>query len=188
MTRMILNLGAGKKLRADSVNVDVTSYSGIDKVADLREFPWPWKDGEVDGIHVSHIMEHFPDQEKFIMECYRILRPGGFLRIVGPHSSCVSSVGCLGHYRTYSYKTFDDYLAKPFYMFHEPLFKTDFQRINWWYEDPDAEHNLPEWVLPIIKFLDGILSTLANRVPRFTENVICPAIQFREVVWQGKKR
>lgn len=184
---MILNLGAGKKLRKDAINVDVTDYPGIDEHVDLNEYPWPWDDCSADGIYVSHLMEHFLDQKEFILECYRVLNHGGFFRIVGPHSSCVSSVGCLGHYRTYSYRTFHDYLSKPFYMFRLPLFKTVEQRLNWWYEDADAEGNLPKWTIPIIKALDKVISTLANRVPRFTENVICPAIQFREVVWKGIK-
>ena len=184
---MILNLGAGRKLKAGALNVDISWYEGIDQVVDLRQHPWPWEDGSVDGIHASHVLEHFQDQKEFIMECYRILKPDGFLRIVGPHSSCVSAVGCIGHYRTYSYSTFDDYLAKPFYMFRLPFFRTVEQRINWWYEAPDAEGNLPKWTIPVIKVLDKVLSTLANRAPRFTENVICPAIQFREVIWRGIK-
>lgn len=184
---MILNLGAGKKLRADSINVDVTWYPGIDEQVDLEEFPWPWDDCSVDGIHASHIMEHFLDQKEFLLECYRILKPGGFLRIVGPHSSCVSSIGCLGHFRTYSVNTFHDYLARPFYMFKLPLFKTVEKRLNWWYEDVDAEGNLPKWMVPILKDLDKVINAFANKFPRFTENVICPAIQFREVVWKGIK-
>jgi len=184
---MILNLGAGKKIRADSLNVDITDYMGVNEVVDLRKYPWPWKDGEVDGIHVSHLLEHFIDQGKFIMECHRILRPGGFLRIVGPHSSSVTSIGCLGHFRTYSYNTFHDYLAKPFYMFNEPMFKTMEQRLNWWYENPDAERNLPSWTIPWIKTIDVILSGFGGKFPRFTENVLCSFIQYREVVWWGNK-
>lgn len=184
---MILNLGAGKKLRTDAFNIDMVEYPGIDDVVDLREYPWPWKDWEVEGIYVSHVLEHFPDQEKFLMECHRILRPGGFLRIAGPHSSCVSSIGHLGHYRTYCYNAFDDNLSKPSYMFKKPLFKTIEKRLNWWHEEVDAEGHLPKWTIPVIKAVDWVLSSFANRVPRLTENIICPAIQFREVIWQGIK-
>jgi len=180
-----LNLGAGKKLRADALNVDMTPYWGIDLKVDLAKYPWPWDDGEVDGIFVSHLLEHFQDQEKFILECHRILMPGGFLRIVGPHSSCISSVGCLGHHRTYSYSTFDDYLAKPFYMFKAPLFVTKFQRLTWWYEDPDAEKNLPRWTIPIIKVIDYIINRIIAINPKLWENI--SPIQCREVVWVGEK-
>ena len=181
----ILNLGAGKKLRPDAVNVDITRYPGIDIVTDLAKHPWFWRSETIDGIYASHIMEHFPDQEKFIAECYRILKPGGFLRISAPHASHITSVGCLGHYRTYSYSTFDDYLAKPWYMFRDPMFKTVEQQLRWWYEDPDAEGNLPKWAIPIIKIVDKFVNMLISINPRLWENI--SLIQCREVIWKGIK-
>jgi len=130
-------------------------------------------------------MEHFPDQEKFLRECHRILKPGGYLRIAGPHASCISSVGCLGHYRTYAYNTFHQYLSQPFYMFKEPLFRTTYQRLNWWYEVTDAEGNLPGWMLPVIKVLDKGISWMLNLCPRVWENL--NIIQCREILWEGRK-
>ena len=183
----ILNLGAGKKLRGDSLNVDVVEYPGIDKVVDLSVHPWPWADASVDGIHASHIIEHFPDQEQFLGECIRVLKPGGFFRIVGPHSSCVTSIGCLGHCRTYSYNTFHDYLGKPMYMFKDPLFKTTHQKLRWWYEDIDAEGNLPKWMVPFVKIIDLIANAFISVSPRVFENVFCSFIQCREIVWEGEK-
>lgn len=181
----ILNLGAGKKLRFDAINVDITPYPCVDELVDLNKMPWPWSDESVDGIYASHIVEHFLDQQAFIAECYRILKPGGFLRIVGPHSSCITSVGCLGHYRTYSYSTFHDYLSKPFYMFKDPMFKTTDMQLRWWYEDPDAEGNLPKWVIPVIKGVDWIVNRLIAINPRLWENI--SPIQCREIIWRGEK-
>lgn len=182
---LLLNLGAGKKLRSDCINVDITPYPGIDKVVDLSQYPWPWIYDSVDGIYVSHLMEHFQDQKAFISECHRILKPGGFLRIVGPHSSCITAVGCLGHYRTYSYSTFNDYLAKPWYMFKLALFRTECQKLRWWYEDPDAEGNMPKWALPIIRAVDSVINAIIALNPRLWENI--SPIQCREVIWQGRK-
>lgn len=184
---LILNLGAGKKLLPNCVNIDVTPYPGMDMVVNLSVYPWPWASNAVSGIHVSHLLEHFADQERFLRECHRILKPGGFLRIVGPHASCISSVGCLGHYRTYAYNTFHQYLSEPFYMFKKPLFETIEQRLNWWYEVVDAEGNLPGWTRPIIKGIDVIMNRLIALSPRLFENVFCSFIQCREVVWKGRK-
>lgn len=175
---MILNLGSGKKMYIDAVNVDIISGRG-DMVCDLSKFPWPWADNSVDGIHASHIMEHIQDQQAFINECRRILKPGGFLRIAGPHSSCVTSIGCLGHYRTYSYNTFKDYIKG---------FKTVDQTLRWWHEEIDAEGNLPSWMLGPIKVIDTIMNFIIALVtPRVFENLFCPMIQCREVIWKGVK-
>ena len=185
MSIIILNLGCGKKLINGAVNVDFMPGPGINKVVDLSLHSWPWKNSSVDGIHASHIIEHFVDQKKFIMECHRILKPGGFLRIVGPHASCIMSVGCLGHHRTYSLRTFDDYLTKAGYMFIKPLFKTKHQWINWWYEA--SGDNIPKWVRPIIWCIDKPLSHLINLAPSVYENFFAGVIQSREVVWEGVK-
>lgn len=182
-----LNLAAGKKVRADAINVDVMNYPGIDQIVDLSVFPWPWESNSVSGIYASHIMEHFLDQEAFILECYRILKVGGFLRIAGPHSSCISSTGCLGHYRTYSYDTFRQYLSEPWYMFKTKKFHTTYQRLNWWYEETSAEGNLSNWLVFLIRVINPIINMFINLSPRIYENVFAGVFQCREVIWIGEK-
>ena len=45
-----------------------------------------FEDGEVDGIVASHFLEHLDIQESilFIIECKRVLKPGGVLRLSVP--------------------------------------------------------------------------------------------------------
>jgi len=182
---MIINLGCGNKKYIEAVNVDICGSP--DMKVDLSLFPWPWEDNSIDGIFASHIIEHFASQECFILECHRILKPGGFLRIAAPHSSCVTSIGHIGHYRTYCYGAFHDYLTKPNYIFKEPLFKTTEQRLNWWYEFPDGEGKLSKPMLPIIKLVDKIMNSIININPRVFENTLSGLIQCREVIWRGEK-
>jgi predicted SAM-dependent methyltransferase len=184
---MLLNLGCGKDIREDCLNVDDTISA--DRQVDLAKFPWPWPDNSVDGIYASHIMEHIQDQERFIDECRRILKMGGFLRLNLPHASSVSSVGCIGHYRTYSYSAMTDYLDREgFYLCPERRFETTYQRLNWWYEKPFAQEDVPMWMRPIIKSLDYVLTRLANLSPKLCENVWCFWVGgMREVIWEGKK-
>jgi SAM-dependent methyltransferase len=185
---MLLNLGCGKDLRLDCVNVD--DLPCADQQIDLSIFPWPWKNNSIDGIYASHVMEHIPDQEWFIDECRRVLKMGGFLRLNLPHSSSVSSIGCIGHYRTYSYNSMNDYLDREgFYLCPERRFKTTYQRLNWWYEKPASnDGQVPKWQVPIIKSLDYILTRLANLSPKLCENVWVYWVGgMREVIWEGVK-
>ena len=184
---MRLNLGCGKHLRMGAVNIDIRQPA--DEIVDLSKFPWPWENNSIDGIYASHIMEHFSDQEKFISECHRILKPGGFLELKLPHSSCISSVGCIGHYRTYSYSTMRDYLSRNhFYLCPVPRFRTIYQRLNWWYEGADMQGQVSAWQVPIIKALDYVFTRLANLNPRVCENLWCYWVGgFREVIWTGRK-
>lgn len=186
MSSKYLNLGCGKKLRSDAINVDIMPYPGVDVVLDLRS-EWPWLPESVDGIYLSHILEHFPEPQPLLRKCYEVLKPDGFLRIAAPHASCITSVGCLGHYRTFSYSTFHDYLASEWYMYGWAMFNTEYQKLRWWYEEPDAEGNLPRWALPAIRCVDFMMNAVIAINPRLFENTLCNLIQCREVIWQGRK-
>jgi predicted SAM-dependent methyltransferase len=184
----ILNLGCGEDIKKDCVNVDITPYAGVDKVTDLSIFPWSWEDNSIDGIHASHIIEHLPDPKPFIYECLRILKKGGFLRLKVPHSSNVSAVGCMGHYRTYSYDTLNDYLARDFYMFGKAKFRTIEQKLSWWYEECDIQGELPIMLRIIIKTLNPAINYLIKLSPRIAENTWVYWVGgFREVIWTGVK-
>ena len=183
---MKLNLGAGKKLKQGWINVDVMPYDGIDCVEDLSRFPWCWGNESVEEIYASHVIEHFPDQKQFIDECLRVLAHGGKLTIVAPHSSCITSIGCMGHYRTYHLTTFNDYLAKPFYMFKTARFRTISQKINWWYEV--AGDNVPKWLDRALRAVSAVLSPIINASPQVFENWWWVYVGgAREIVWKGEK-
>lgn len=74
-----LNLGAGSWKLTGWQNVD---YDTVD----LARFPWPWKDNTVSEILASHVLEHFTKAEGvlFLLQCWRILEPGGVLHIAVP--------------------------------------------------------------------------------------------------------
>jgi len=183
-----LNLGCGKDIREGYTNVDITNYSGVDMVIDLGQTPWPWPDNSIDGIRAAHLIEHFPEQKWFINECLRVLKKGGYLELYLPHSSSISSVGCLGHYRTFSYNTMNAYLGEDFYMFGKAKFKTIKQELRWWYDSFDTQEELSGWMIPFIKSANYILTRLAKLSPRICENLWCYWIGgFREVVWVGEK-
>lgn len=185
---MLLNLGSGEHILPNCINVDITPYKGVNQVVDLSVYPWPWKDESVDGIYANHIIEHQFDQKQFILECLRILKRGGFLRLKVPHSSNISAVGCLGHYRTYSYDTLNDYLGRDFYYLGKRKFVTVEQKLLWWYEMPDIQGELPKPMLWAVKILNPIINTLIKLSPRLAENTWVYLIGgFREVVWTGVK-
>lgn len=80
---MKLNLGGGRVAIPDFINIDV---EGKGAKYDLSRFPWPVADGAVAEILASHILEHFTRHigREFLQECWRILRPGGVLRLAVP--------------------------------------------------------------------------------------------------------
>lgn len=74
---MKLNLGAGHDIKPGFINVDLTQGIGIDKVVDLNKYPLPWDNNSIEEIYASHIIEHLDNPYNFMLEVYRILKPGG---------------------------------------------------------------------------------------------------------------
>lgn len=175
----ILNIGCGNKKMDGAINIDIYKFDSVDFVFDCNNKIWPWETNSIDGIYASHVIEHIEDHKSFILECHRILKRGGFLYLRVPHSSSASAIGCIGHFRTYSYNTMKDYLSRDFYLFGNKKFNTVEQRLNWWYEDSD---NM------VMSIFSKILNPIVNICPELCENLWCYWVGgCKEVIWKGIK-
>lgn len=81
----MLNLGRGNRYHPDWTNIDFQS-SGTDVIAFDLNKPLPFEDESFDVVYHSHLLEHFPQSRApvFTGECFRILKPGGIIRVVVP--------------------------------------------------------------------------------------------------------
>lgn len=82
----MLNLGCGSKYHKDWINIDSVSNNNNILARDLLK-GIPYKNNNVDVIYNSHLIEHFSKENAtdFIKECYRVLKPGGIIRIATPN-------------------------------------------------------------------------------------------------------
>jgi len=103
---MKINLGAGSDIRDGYINHDITMLKGIDVVHDLNIFPWPWEDDSVDEIVARDIVEHLDDFMRVMEELYRVLKPGGVMRIKVPYWNSVSRHADPTHKRGFHEITF----------------------------------------------------------------------------------
>lgn len=80
-----LNLGSGARPHPGFINIEGGPFRKQDRWLDLRN-KLPFRDGSVDAIYASHVLEHFFSRElrKLLDECRRVLRPGGGVRILVP--------------------------------------------------------------------------------------------------------
>jgi len=82
-----LNLGCGKTYSTEEVwtNIDFIG-TGKEVIVHNLLNGIPYEDNTFDLAYSSHVLEHFTkdDGELFVAECFRVLKPGGVLRIVVP--------------------------------------------------------------------------------------------------------
>ncbi|MFX0199791.1 MAG: glycosyltransferase [Candidatus Hodarchaeota archaeon] len=81
----LLNLGCGTRFHPAWINVDIRC-TGPDVIpCDVRQ-GIPFIDDSFDAIYHSHLLEHFrkEDAHLFMRDCFRVLKPGGIIRVVVP--------------------------------------------------------------------------------------------------------
>lgn len=85
---MKLHLGCGGVYKEGWVNIDNNSDNNIARLDlnwDLR-YPLPFSNNSVDFIYHEHLLEHLTIEEahRFLLECKRVLKPSGIMRIAVP--------------------------------------------------------------------------------------------------------
>ena len=80
-----LNIGCGRRYHSDWVNLDLDSDDPEILQHDVTRGV-PFEPCQFEAVYHSHVLEHLkPKQgENLIHECFRVLKPGGILRIVVP--------------------------------------------------------------------------------------------------------
>jgi predicted SAM-dependent methyltransferase len=80
-----LDIGCGPNTHEQFINMDYSWHPNIDICWDVTKgIPLP--DESVTGIFSEHCLEHLPFESMnlILRECYRVLKPGGSIRIVMP--------------------------------------------------------------------------------------------------------
>ena len=82
-----LDVGCGRKKIIGTIGVDFIRDEAVDIQWDLNNYPWPFKNNEIDKIYFNHSISHLDNILNVITECHRILKKGGVIEIVAPHYS-----------------------------------------------------------------------------------------------------
>ncbi len=80
----ILDLGCGKRKRANAIGIDINPRSDADVLHDLNQYPYPFYDNHFDEIYADNILEHLDDVVKVMIELHHITKPNGLIEITVP--------------------------------------------------------------------------------------------------------
>lgn len=84
-TALYANLGCGSRYRGGWVNIDIQPAGDDVRAHDLSKgIPLPDRSCAV--VYHSHVLEHLrrDDARSFLRECFRVLQPGGIMRLATP--------------------------------------------------------------------------------------------------------
>ena len=90
-SKRLLNLGCGATFHPEWLNIDFHDHGGAVLAYDLR-LGIPFADDTFDVVYHSHVLEHFTYNQgrRFLRECFRVLRPGGLVRLAVPDLENIS--------------------------------------------------------------------------------------------------
>jgi predicted SAM-dependent methyltransferase len=102
-----LNLACGQVRIPGYFGIDNVQTDAADALMDLEQFPWDIADNSAEEILCSHYIEHTSDLIKFMDEVYRILKLGGYIKIIAPYYTSIRCWQDPTHKRAISEATFD---------------------------------------------------------------------------------
>jgi SAM-dependent methyltransferase len=84
MLESMSEFGRGVGMDIDPDSLAFCKERGFGQVFEGRGHRLPLQSDSIDMIGAFDVLEHIPEEAETIAECYRILKPGGFLFLSGP--------------------------------------------------------------------------------------------------------
>ncbi len=82
----MLDVGCGINKFPGAIGLDSNPFTKADVIANLDQFPFPFRDGSFGEIRAIHVIEHVSDVIRTMEEFHRLLEPGGRALIVTPRT------------------------------------------------------------------------------------------------------
>lgn len=106
---MNIDLGCGASKQANCIGVDSVKLPGVDVVADLNIFPWPFAESSIDNVFANHFLEHSNDIVGTLAEVHRIAKPNSKIFVRVPHYASDNFYSDLTHKVAFGYRSFDHF-------------------------------------------------------------------------------
>lgn len=149
-----LNLGCGKDIRKDYLNVDIINNEGVDVICDFNRL-LPFESNSFDEIICYDVLEHIKERNLIVKEIHRILKKGGIIKINVPYALSVNGFIDPTHINFFTYHTFEYYLKDG--------------RNNWYFDFGFSKVRI-KFVFLKKLFYNYLVSPIANSMPDIYEH------------------
>lgn len=102
-----LNLGCGKDIKPDYINLDSFKLAGVDIVHNLEKYPWPLKDNSFEEVYCDNVLEHLSSTIKPLEELWRISKNKSKIIIKVPIFPGTGAAADPTHKQFFTYTTFN---------------------------------------------------------------------------------
>lgn len=109
-----LNIGCGKDIMPDAINVDTVRHPGVDVLIDLECEELPFENDSFEAIYAYHVLEHTRQILTVMQELYRVAKPGCHLSIRCPHAGTNDAYDDPTHVRVFTESSWTAY-SQPYY-------------------------------------------------------------------------
>jgi len=163
MKEIKLNLGCGKDIKKEYINIDRIKLPGVDIQHDLNKLPLPFKTNYADEVILKHVLEHIHKHQlkDFLREIHRITKPTGKIYINVPYFFSSYAVLDLEHENFFVWQTLAclcsaelyNYLLEKRFVFLE-------QRFGMLSHIPIYKEILPKFATLFPKFYERFLAKI----------------------------
>jgi len=151
VTARVIDVGAGHEPDPRATETADLHAVGADHQFDIRD-EWPFETASVDGLVLSHVLEHVREQAAVLREAARCVVDDGWLEVTVPVGADAHADP--DHERAWTYAT-------------PELFAADGRTRHW--DDPLplrlVNHKANVWLFPPFSRLSPLLQALADRWP-----------------------
>ena len=109
-----INLGCGDDYKREWINVDYRDNIKKDVQHDLNNFPYPFKDGEMDLCYMKGTITFLKEPIKALREMARITKKGGKIIVITPHAISYAHISGVGHETNFTENSFSPGTLKEF--------------------------------------------------------------------------
>jgi predicted SAM-dependent methyltransferase len=95
-SKPFLNIGCGDQIHPSFINLDYNWIPGVDLCWNIEAKPLPLPSSSIEGVFTEHCLEHlsFDGANRLLHDVYRVIKPGGILRIVVPDAELYIRLYC----------------------------------------------------------------------------------------------